>query len=84
VLELEIKMLKFDGYDEAIAGKTEIWVPNGGGAALVEKLVYDGEHIIQILMDRDGMSFDDAREFVSFNIEGKYLGIETPVIYWPV
>jgi hypothetical protein len=76
-------MLKFDGYDEAIAGKTEIWVPNGGGSVLVEKLIYDGEYIIQILMDRDGMSFDDAQEFVSFNIEGVYLGQETPIIYWP-
>lgn len=76
-------MLKFDGYDEAIAGKTEIWVPNGGGAVLVEKLIYDGEEMVRVLMKKDGISEEEAREFISFNVEGKYLGMETPIIYWP-
>jgi hypothetical protein len=76
-------MLKLDGYDDAIAGKTEVWVPNKAGMVLVEKLVYDGEVIIDILMKRGVMSFDEAEEFVSFNVEGAYMGPETPIIYWP-
>lgn len=82
-VQMEVSMLKFDGYDEAIVGKTEIWVPNRGGAVLVEKLIYDGQEIVEVLMKRDGMSEEEAREFVSFNVEGAYLGQETPIIYWP-
>jgi len=32
---------------------------------------------------RDGMDADEAREFIEFNIEGGYLGIDTPVLVWP-
>lgn len=77
-------MLKLDGYDDAIVGKTEVWVPNKAGMVFVEKLIYDGEVIIDILMKRDGMSFDEAEEFVSFNVEGSYMGPQTPIIYWSV
>jgi len=45
-------------------------------------LVYDAEIIREILM-RDGMDADEAREFIEFNIEGGYLGIDTPVLVWP-
>jgi hypothetical protein len=34
-------------------------------------------------MKRDGMSHEDAREFIEFNIEGGYLGEQTPVLVWP-
>jgi hypothetical protein len=48
----------------------------------VNILVYDAEKIREILM-RDGMDAEEAREFIEFNIEGGYLGIETPVLVWP-
>ena len=76
-------MLQFDGYDEALVGAAEVWVPNRGGAVLVEKAIYSGEKIVEILMARNGMSDEDAREFVTFNIEGAYMGSETPIVYWP-
>ena len=31
---------------------------------------------------KDGMSFEDAREFIEFNIEGAYVGEHTPVLVW--
>jgi hypothetical protein len=34
-------------------------------------------------MKRDCMSHEDALEFIEYNIEGGYLGIETPVLVWP-
>jgi hypothetical protein len=71
-------MIKYDGYDEAIIGPACIW----RGHERVEVLVYDGEKIQEILM-RDGCSDEEAREFIEFNIEGGYLGIETPVVVWP-
>ena len=76
-------MLQMDGLDEAIVGKTDLWVPNGAGASYVEKLVYDGEKIVAILMARDGMDVSEAYEFVDFNITGAYMGPETPIIFWP-
>ena len=71
-------MIKYDGYDEAILGPAHIW----RGNQQVQVLVYDAEKIREILM-RDGMDAEEAREFIEFNIEGGYLGIETPVLVWP-
>jgi hypothetical protein len=45
--------------------------------------VYDAEKIRETLMKRDGMSFEDAREFIEFNIEGAYMGPHTCVLVWP-
>lgn len=71
-------MIKYDGYDEAIIGPAMIW----RGHEQVQVLVYNAEKIREILM-KDGCSAEDAREFIEFNIEGGYLGIETPVLVWP-
>lgn len=71
-------MIKYDGYDEAILGPAYIWRER----QQVQVLVYDAEKIREILM-RDDMDAEEAREFIEFNIEGGYLGIETPVLVWP-
>jgi len=71
-------MIKYDHYDEAIIGPALIWRDQ----QQVGVLVYDAEKIREILM-RDGMNAEEAREFIEFNIEGGYLGIDTPVLVWP-
>jgi hypothetical protein len=71
-------MIKYNGYDEAIIGPASIWRES----TQVSVLVYDAEKIREILM-QDGMDAEEAREFIEFNIEGGYLGIETPVLVWP-
>ena len=71
-------MLKADGFDEAIIGQACIWRDKG----MHNVLVYDAEKMRSILMERDNMDSDEAREFIEFNIEGGYLGIETPVLVW--
>jgi len=71
-------MIKYNGYDEAIIGPASIW----RDSTQVSVLVYDAEKIREILM-RDGMDAEEAREFIEFNIEGGYIGIETPVLVWP-
>jgi len=70
-------MIKYDNYDEAIIGPAMIWRDQ----QRVNVLVYDAESIREILM-RDGLSFEEAREFIEYNIEGGYLGIGTPVLVW--
>lgn len=71
-------MKKYDGLDEAILGPAHIWREH----QMVPVLVYDAEMIRSILMTRDGMTADEAREFIEFNIEGGYIGIDTPVLVW--
>jgi hypothetical protein len=72
-------MLKIDGFDEAIIGPATIW----RGQEMVSVLVYDAEKIRDILMVRDGMDFEMAREYIEFNIEVAYMGEHTPVLVWP-
>jgi hypothetical protein len=61
-----------DGYDEAIIGMAE-------RINLGPVVAYDVEKIIEILMDRDGMSYEDAIEFFDFNIIGAWVGEFTPI-----
>lgn len=72
-------MIKLEGFDDAIVGPAYVWQRD----TQVGVLVYDAEIIRNILIERDGMSFEDAREFIEFNIEGAYLGPNTPVLVWP-
>jgi hypothetical protein len=71
-------MLKADGFDEAIIGQACIWRDKG----MHNVLVYDAEKMRSILMERDNMDSDEAREFIEFNVEGAYVGVETPVYVW--
>jgi hypothetical protein len=73
-------MLKIEGHDNAILGPAMVWTEGG---TLRPVLVYDAEQIRENLMKRDGMSFEDAREYIEFNIEGAYMGVRTPVLVWP-
>jgi len=72
-------MKKYNGFDEAILGPALIWRNN----STVGILVYDAEIMRKILMNRDGMSAEEAREFIEYNIEGAYIGEDTPVLVWP-
>lgn len=71
-------MLKIDGHDNAILGPACIWRSN----TRVDVLVYDAEIIRGNLM-KEGMDSEEAREFIEFNIEGAYVGEDTPVLVWP-
>ena len=73
-------MKKWDGFDEAIIGPAMIWTRSGGQ---VDVLVYNAEVIRNILISRDGMDFSEAREFIEFNIEGAYIGLDSPILVWP-
>jgi predicted RNase H-like nuclease len=72
-------MKKWDDLDEAIIGPASIWT----NKTQVEVLVYNAETIRNILMSRDGMDFEEAREFIEYNIEGAYIGVDTPILVWP-
>jgi len=71
-------MLKADGFNKAIMGMASIW----RDGSKVDVLVYDGNKMAAMLK-KDGMTYDEAVEFIEFNVEGAYVGIETPVVVWP-
>jgi hypothetical protein len=56
-----------------------IW---GHGGTRISVLVYDAEAIRATLIHRDGMDPDEAREYIEFNIEGAYMGPDTPILVW--
>jgi hypothetical protein len=74
-----LRYLKIDGHDNAIIGPAFIWRDQ----THVSVLVYNAETIRDNLVREDGMSLEDAREFIEFNIEGAYVGPHTPVLVWP-
>ena len=39
-----------------------------------------GHRMITKLVKRDDMSYDEAREFIDFNIAGAYIGEDTPIL----
>ena len=72
-------MLRIDGHDNAIIGPALIWSKDN---RRVNVLVYDAELIRQNLMDNDGMTDAEAREFIEYNIEDAYMGADTPILVW--
>ena len=67
----EPEIMFADGYDKAIAGVT--W--DGERT----RVVYETEKILKILMDRDGMTYDEASEYFDFNVAGSHMGVYTPL-----
>jgi len=71
--ELNPDALTFDGFCSSVVGY----------AAQYTKLpvvVYDHEKMLETLMVRDGMTYQEAEEFISFNTAGAWLGEHTPMI----
>jgi len=74
---------KYAGLDGAIVGVAYVWQRHPkGGAERIETLIYDGERIAHLLVEQ-GMTLDEAYEYLDFNIDGAYLGTATPIIMWP-
>jgi hypothetical protein len=72
-------MLFFDGLQDALMGTSDTWMPDGSKAM---RAVYSGEKMIEVFMAQ-GMTEDEAVEWISFNVEGAYVGEQTPIVYWP-
>jgi hypothetical protein len=58
-----------DGFDEAILG-----VDSSN-----ERVIYSYKKCLEILMERDNMSNDEAVEFFAFNVIGSFMGEKTPI-----
>ena len=66
-------MLKWDGFDNAIVGVGE---RNNTDSMIV----YDYDKMVKVLVTRDDMSYEEAEEYIDFNIVGAWIGDTTPII----
>ena len=62
-------ILKADGLDKAVIGIDSKSM----------RLIYSVKLCIQILMEDEEMSEEDAMEHFSYNVEGGYVGEQTPI-----
>jgi len=62
------ELMFVDGFDEAIIGIDTVSY----------RVVYNKEIMIEVLI-AEGMSYEDALEHFSYNIEGAYVGEKTPI-----
>ena len=65
-------MITADGFETAFVAVGFRY--NGNDIA-----VYDYDLCIDVLIDRDTMSVEEAHEFMSYNVIGAYVGEQTPL-----
>ena len=75
VAEYNDEALLADGFEDAVIGIAE-------RCSQPTLVVYDAAKCIQILVDRDGMSPEEAQEFFEFNTLGAWAGEGTPLFLW--
>ena len=70
---IDESVLLCDGFDEALIGFSQ---------RINEPLlaVYSYEKMTDILIERDGMTHEEATEYLDFNVIGAWVGPQTPII----
>ncbi len=72
IAEINPEALLCDGFDDAIIGIAE-------RINLGPVVAYSVKKIINIMMTRDEMSYEDAYEYFDYNIRGAWVGEYTPI-----
>ena len=65
------RLMKADGLEDAIIGV-------GSRINMPDVLIYSYNKCIKIFMERDGMTHEEAIEWMDFNGTGAYVGEQTP------
>jgi hypothetical protein len=66
-----VKTYMADGFDDAIIGME--------CSGDVPRVVYSIQLMVHVLCERDGMTEDDAIDFINYNVVGAYVGEGTPI-----
>lgn len=71
--EMDESTLLMDGFEDALIGFSQ---------RINDPLlaVYSYDKMVEVLMYRDGMDYDEACEYIDFNCVGAYVGEQTPII----
>ena len=64
--------LMADGFEEALIGF--------GTRFNSPVTIYDSNKCLDILVERDGMTYEEAQEHMNYNVLGAYVGEETPIV----
>ncbi len=72
IVEVNPEALTADGFDDAIIGYTV-------STHHPHVVVYDVDKCVEILVERDGMTHEEADEYLSFNTLCCYVGENTPL-----
>jgi hypothetical protein len=72
IAEINPEALLCDGFDEAIIGIAE-------RINLGPIVAYSVDKIINIMVERDGMTYEEAMEYYDYNIIGSWMGDNTPI-----
>ena len=72
IKDINPEALMIDGFDGAIIGMAE-------RINLGPVVAYDIDAILQILINRDNMTYEEAYEFFNYNIIGAWMGENTPI-----
>ena len=70
--EVNPQALLADGLDDALIGYAR-------RCGQPELAVYDYDKAVSIFMSRDGMTYEEAVEFMEFNVVGAWMGENTPL-----
>lgn len=70
--DINPEALLCDGFDEAIIGMAE-------RINLGPVVAYDVDKMLEIMVERDGMTYEEAIEYFDYNILGAWMGENTPV-----
>jgi hypothetical protein len=72
IAEINPDALICDGFDEAIIGIAE-------RINMQPVVAYSVEKIIDIMINKDGMTYEEALEYYDYNILGSWMGENTPI-----
>lgn len=77
LIQQDENALLMDGFDEALIGFSQ---------RINEPLlaVYSYSKMIETLISRDGMTDEEAMEYVDYNCVGSWVGERTPIIVMPL
>lgn len=75
--EMGETVLLMDGFDEAFIG----WSQRMNEPILA---VYSWDLMMKVCVDRDGMTDEEAEDYISFNCLGAWVGEQTPIIVMPL
>jgi len=65
----DVELVTADGFDDAILGID----------SKSYRVIYDADIMVEILMEDEGMSEEDALEHLDFNVFNAWIGDQTPI-----
>ena len=74
------------GYEETIVFDNPSYVTAAIGTEESSgRVIYDYEKMVEFLMETDGMTYEDAAEFIDYNTIRAipYMGMSAPIVLYP-